>query len=119
MDRQLARSTGSPAIGMGRHARSGIVSLVLALAIITFGAMPASAASNTSALAASVVNAGVESSGHESMAEAKWIYYADYYSRYDCERAGYNKLMNRQASNYRCVYVSRGHWVAWALYLYF
>jgi hypothetical protein len=104
---------------MIRHARAGLVSLILALTIVLVGALPASAANNTSAPAASAATAGVESADHGSIAAAKWIYYGDYYSSYDCERAGYNKLMNRQASNYRCVYVSRGHWVAWALYLYF
>jgi hypothetical protein len=118
MDRQLAHSTGSPATDLVRRTRAGMVSLALALALITFGATPASAATNTSAPAASAATADLAIAGQESVAAAKWIYYADYYSRYDCERAGYNKLMNRQANNYRCVYVSRGHWVAWALYLY-
>jgi hypothetical protein len=122
MDRQLVRLTGSPVTGMVRYTSAGLVSLVLALSIITAGAMPASAANNISAPAASVAPAGVaavgvESSGQESMAAARWIYYGDYYSSFDCQQAGYNKLLSRVASNYRCVYVSRGHWVAWALYL--
>jgi hypothetical protein len=117
MDRQLVRSTGSPVTGMVRHTRAGLVSLVLALTIIFVSAMPASAANKASAPAASAATAGVEGADHGSIARAKWIYYGDYYSSFDCQQAGYNKLLSRVASNYRCVYVSRGHWVAWALYL--
>jgi hypothetical protein len=117
MDRQVARSTGSPVTDLVRRTRAGMVCLVLALALAAFGATPASAATNTSAPVASAATADLAIAGQESVAAARWIYYADYYSRYDCERTGYNKLLSRVASNYRCVYVSRGQWVAWALYL--
>src|SRR5690349_3886701 len=100
---------------MRRRIPVGVAALAVGIAIVAGLSAPAFAAVSKTHASTPASATAVDSA---PAVPSVWVYYQGYPTQFTCRNAGLYKVISGVAETYKCVEVSRGEYLAWALYLF-